>query len=107
MFAVHLNPKLDYNMTTNNTTLDAILIERTTIGDIADETVFHLDDMQSIDGGDHQINIWKNATGKTKISIQGTGEGVTLLTVNHTESVNMGASQWADDDHAAVGVRPH
>ncbi len=94
-------------MTTNNS---AISFEKTTIGNIADtiyDPAFNLDDLQQIDGDGHILLIWKDATGKTKISIQGTGEGVTLLTVDTAEMVDMGASQWAGDDHAAMSVRPH
>lgn len=58
-----------------------VSIEQTRIDNIADESIQYIDTMETINGGDHQINIWLNEAGQRRISIQGTGENVTVLTV--------------------------
>jgi hypothetical protein len=58
-----------------------VSVEQTRVDNIADESIQHIDTMKTIDGGDHQINIWINEAGQRRISIQGTGENVTVLTV--------------------------
>jgi len=58
-----------------------VSVEQTRVDNIADESIQYIDTMETIDGGDHQINIWINEAEQRRISIQGTGENVTVLTV--------------------------
>jgi|GEM_PF-5381384 len=58
-----------------------VTVEQTNIDNISDESIQHINAMQSINGGDHQINIWVNEAGQRRISIQGTGDNVTVLTM--------------------------
>lgn len=92
----------------NQNKIEGVSIETTTVNSITDESLFHMDDMQSVDGGDHQVNIWKDDAGKMKISIQGTGEGVTLLTLdsphNRPDFEDLSFTQWAGDDYAAMSA---
>lgn len=49
-----------------------------TLSDLAE--VMPLDaPIENIDGGDHMINMWSGEEGERFISIQGTGESITLL----------------------------
>jgi hypothetical protein len=52
--------------------------QNATLDDLAEITDSCSKKAMTIDGGDHQINVWSR-DGEITISVQGTGENITLL----------------------------
>lgn len=61
-----------------------IRITKTNIEDVAELVTGNTNPVETINGGDHQVSIWKDSDGNRVIMIQGTGDAITLLTDSPT-----------------------
>ena len=53
--------------------------QQTTLDEIGEELFANSESMKVINGGDHQINIWKDSLGGNVFMIQGMSSNVTVL----------------------------
>lgn len=64
----------------NKMKIKDVSVSQSNIGEISN-IIVNCGLVKTIDGGDHVINIWESADGRLNVSIQGTGDQVTLLAI--------------------------